>query len=203
MDDRDAIITVYFNLGLSNREILCCLASYNGIVISNRTLKRITKKVGLYRRKLHTDIIDVALFINNIIRGHGNTDGYRWMHLKCIQSGLVVSQTNVRLLMGIIDPEGVSLRRRHRLRRRRYQNPGPNYVWHVDGYDKLAPYGIYIHGCVDGFSRYLIWLKANYTNKNPNVVAGYYLDAIRDNKRCPSVLRTNWWRNTVSSNRKD
>ena len=27
---------------------------------------------------------------------------------------------------------------------------GPNFTWHVDGYDKLTPYGITIHGCIDG-----------------------------------------------------
>lgn len=28
---------------------------------------------------------------------------------------------------------------------------GPNYVWHLDGYDKLKPYGFAIHACIDGF----------------------------------------------------
>jgi hypothetical protein len=37
-------------------------------------------------------------------------------------------------------------------------NPGPNFAWHADGYDKLKPYGFPIHGCIDGFSRRLIWL---------------------------------------------
>ncbi len=27
---------------------------------------------------------------------------------------------------------------------------GPNHVWHIDGYDKLKPFGFPIHGCVDG-----------------------------------------------------
>ena len=25
-----------------------------------------------------------------------------------------------------------------------------NYCWHLDGYDKLSPFHIYIHGCIDG-----------------------------------------------------
>ena len=28
---------------------------------------------------------------------------------------------------------------------------GPNFVWHLDGYDKLKPYGFAIHGCIDGY----------------------------------------------------
>ena len=27
---------------------------------------------------------------------------------------------------------------------------GSNYVWHLDGYDKLSPFGLCIHGCIDG-----------------------------------------------------
>ena len=26
----------------------------------------------------------------------------------------------------------------------------PNFVWHLDGYDKLKPYGFAIHACIDG-----------------------------------------------------
>jgi hypothetical protein len=38
---------------------------------------------------------------------------------------------------------------RKRLKRRIYCCP--NYLWHFDAYDKLKPYGICIHGCIDGF----------------------------------------------------
>ena len=55
--------------------------------------------------------------------------------------------------MKTIDPEGVSLRKAHRLKRRKYRAKGPNYVWHVNGYDKLKPYGFCIHGSIDGYSR--------------------------------------------------
>ncbi len=27
---------------------------------------------------------------------------------------------------------------------------GPKFCWHLDGYDKLSPFGFYIHGCIDG-----------------------------------------------------
>ena len=52
-----------------------------------------------------------------------------------------------------LDPKGTALKRAHRLRKRSYMNPGPNFARDVDGYDKLKPYGFTIHGCVDGFSR--------------------------------------------------
>ena len=70
------------------------------------------------------------------------------------------------MLMKILNPVGAESRRRHRLKRRIYQNKvfspflismmiitidqGPNFVWHLDGYDKLKPYGFSIHGYIDG-----------------------------------------------------
>jgi hypothetical protein len=50
------------------------------------------------------------------------------------------------------------MRKQHKLKRRVYQNPGPNAVWHADGYDKLKPYDFAIHGCIDGWSRKVLWL---------------------------------------------
>ena len=75
--------------------------------------------------------------------------GYKLMHLKCIQAGLVVTQTTIRHLLLILDPRGVQLRKRNRLRRLLYINPRPNFLWHVDSYDKLKPYGICINCAVD------------------------------------------------------
>ena len=59
-------------------------------------------------------------------------------------------------VLWFVDSEGVEQRSRHRLKRRLYSVPGPNYLWHLDGYDKLKRYGFAIHACVDGFSRFVI-----------------------------------------------
>lgn len=58
-----------------------------------------------------------------------------------------------------LDPEGIQLRKAHRLKRRSYVNQGPNDSWHMDGYDKLKPFGFAIHGAIDGFSRKIYGLK--------------------------------------------
>ena len=59
-----------------------------------------------------------------------------------------VPMENVRLVLGRIDPEGVSVRRQHRLIRRTYWSRGPSHQWHVEGYDKLSPYGFCISGYI-------------------------------------------------------
>lgn len=111
------------------------------------------------------------------------------MHLQCIQSGYTVTQETVRLLLQIIDPHGVQLRRRGRLRQRIYSNPGPDFMWHIDSNDKLKPYGICINGYIDGFSRHIIWLEAYSTNSDPAVIASYFMSAVESRKGCPKRIR--------------
>ena len=146
----------------------------------------------LYRRKYTTNVLDVALFILEKLQGSGQLNGYRWMHSRCIANGFVVSRETVRHLLSILDPEGVETRRRRRLRRRLYRGVGPNFTWHMDCYDKLKPYGICISGCIDGFSRKIIWLQAYHTSSDPGVIAGYFIECVVDEGGCPRRVRADY-----------
>ena len=83
-----------------------------------------------------------------------------------IHRGFVVSQDTIRRIIKLVDPQGVEFRWRRRLRRRQYTSAGPNALWHMDSYDKLKPYGIAINGCIDGYSRYILWMEAYTTNND-------------------------------------
>lgn len=85
-----------------------------------------------------------------------------------------------------MDPDGVTLRQRRRLRRRQYYNKGPNFHWHTDCYNKLKPFGICITGCIDGFSRYIIWLKAG---RKPIKYMHHFMQAVTTRGGCPQTLR--------------
>lgn len=67
---------------------------------------------------------------------------------------------------------------------------GPNFVWHIDGNDKIKPYGFGISGCIDGFSRRLLWLNVYVSNKDPSLIAGYFLDALEELSGCPKLVRS-------------
>ncbi|CAH3106858.1 unnamed protein product, partial [Pocillopora meandrina] len=67
--------------------------------------------------------------------------------------GLATTREVVRHVLRAFDPERVEHRSQHRLRRRIYRCKGPNYLWHIDGYDKLKLFGFCIHGAVDGLRR--------------------------------------------------
>ena len=154
------------------------LVELDHIVISKRTLKRVLSSAQLFRRKQYSDLLEVALFIEGKMETSDKLHGYKLMHLKCIQSGYTVTQETVRLLLQIIDPLGVQLRSRGKLRRRIYTNPGPDFMWHIDSYDKLKPYDNCVNGCIDGYSRYIIWLEAFKTNSDPAVIGSYFMSAV-------------------------
>lgn len=177
--ERKNLIEMYYTLQLTFDEIKFILAKRHKVIISTRQLKRITASLGLYRRKSQSNKFDVAVFISKELKESGQLHGYRWMHTKCLERGLDIDKESVRLILKCLDPHGVKCRNARKLTRRTYMNNGPNYMWHMDGYDKLKNYGICIDGCIDGFSRNIMWLEAYTTNKDPHVIAGYFIDTVR------------------------
>ena len=57
------------------------------------------------------------------------------------------------------------------------------------GHDQLKPLGFSVHDCLDGFSRKLIWLRAGWSNRNPDVIAHYYSDAISELGGAPNIMK--------------
>lgn len=110
---------------------------------------------------------------------------------KIIQShGIPVRRSSVMEILRELDPEGVMSRKKKRLRRRLYSVPGPDYLWHIDGHDKLKPFGFSIHGCIDGFSRRLIWLEVGPTNKQPEVITNYFIQSVKQLGHLPTRIRS-------------
>ena len=76
------------------------------------------KEVAALPKEIHKQPRQCERFIRDQLSKSGEMHGYRWMHMKCIQHGIVVSQDTVRLLLQLLDPIGVDQRKRRRLRRR-------------------------------------------------------------------------------------
>ena len=92
-----------------------------------------------------------------------------------------------------VDSQGVAYRKKNVALnvRRTYVSRGPNFYWYMDGYDKLKPFVFCIQGCMDGFSRRIIWLEVQRWNKNPSVVTKYFfLDSIKSVRECPARVYT-------------
>ncbi|KAH3731109.1 hypothetical protein DPMN_057114 [Dreissena polymorpha] len=120
----------------------------------------------------------------------GGCIGYRTMWKRLTKDhGLSVKRTEIMQIMKHLSPHATEERKAHRLQRRIYTVKGPNYLSHVDGYDKLMPFGICIHGCIDGYSRRIMWLKVSSSNNNQAIIEKYYLDHLKHFKLAPRILR--------------
>jgi hypothetical protein len=187
---QNELIKDYFKIGLSGPEIIVFLKNVHGIFLSLRQLKRILRALGCRRRKDRSDFQEVVEAVEKELSGSGSIIGYRAMHRRLISEyGLVVRREDVRRIIQILDPDGVEMRSRHRLRRRLYMAKGPNYLWHVDGYDKLKPFGFCIHGCIDGYSRRILWLEVAYSNNDPRIVGRYFLDYVKEIEGTARIIR--------------
>jgi hypothetical protein len=103
---------------------------------------------------------------------------------------LHVGKELLRCYLHCQDPSAVYSPLRRRLQRRTYVSNAPNECWHLDGYYILKKYGLAVHGCVDGYSRRIIWLRCSASNNNPYVIGSFYLDAVEKLMLCPNKLRS-------------
>jgi len=123
-------------------------------------LTRILRSRGLRRRNVHSSIERVVDAVEQELKWSGSTIGYRQMHQRLLRDhGLVIDRETVRRVIKGLDPEGVEMQTKRRFRRKGYAAPGPNFIWHLDGYDKSKLYEFCIHGAIDGYSRRIMGLQ--------------------------------------------
>lgn len=188
--EEGSIISYYFSRGYTYEVITEFLAKFHGITMCVRTLKNRLRQLQLRRRMPSFDMDVVREQIRNELSGPGCQGGYRSMWHTLRLRNIQVPRHIVAELMREMDPEGCEQRKSKSLKRRSYFSSGPNYTWHVDGYDKLKPYGFPIHGCIDGWSRKIMWLKVTKSNNHPDIIANFYLNCVAELGGCPVKLRT-------------
>ncbi|KAL2093147.1 hypothetical protein ACEWY4_010459 [Coilia grayii] len=101
-------------------------------------------------------------------------------------------RNDVANFMRDVDASGVASRYpgQKKIHRRNYHSHGPNDTWHIDGNDKLKFFGMWIHLCIDGFSRRLLWLKVGTSNRKQKFVARYFYDTVVKEGGCPKMIRS-------------
>ena len=185
-------VTKYFRKGFTYTEIINLLERQHDVKISMRTLKKKLKSFGLKRKNHSITHLSRAIdIVTQQVSTLGSSVGYRtiWHNLSH-DFGINVPRDLIMLTMRELDPIGASTRKVRSLKRRIYHSDGPNYLWHSDGYDKLKHFGFPIHGCIDGFSRKILWLRVLTSNNNPHVIESLYLDTVEDLGMYPRCVRT-------------
>ncbi|XP_062420513.1 uncharacterized protein LOC134132730 [Pungitius pungitius] len=153
------------SLGMNWQSIATCLG------VSCRTLYRHRQLLGVQPLTYATLSNDnLNRVIVEILQSTTNA-GERYVQGSLRSRGLRIQRWRVRRSLQEIDPIGRSLRRRHAIRRRIYSVPTPNELWHIDGNHKLVRWRMVFHGCVDGFSRAIIYLACLDNNRASSVLS--------------------------------
>ena len=90
-----------------------------------------------------------------------------------------------------VDPVNTALRWGIVVSRRKYSVPWPNSLWHLDGHHSLIRWGLVIHGCIDGFSRRIVFLRWSDNNLSQTVLE-LFLKAIEKDGFWPSRIRVDY-----------
>jgi len=111
-------------------------------------------------------------------------------HIKSL--GYRVQRRRIRKSLVRIDPENAALRWGIIIKRRKYSVPWPNSLWHLDGHHSLIRWGLVIHGCIDGYSRRIMFLSCSSNNLSDTVLT-HFLKAINDDGGMwPSRIRVDY-----------
>ena len=180
----------YFRLGFNYTEILSFLALYHGVHLSLRHLKKILVSQGLCRKKIQSRVERAVDAIDQELQSRGSCIWYWQMHQRLLKDHrlLIDRETDQHLVKGV-DPEGVELRSRKQLKRRKYVAAGPNFTWHLDGYDKLKLFGFCIHGAINWYSQHIWWLEVGPSNNDTMITVQYFIDCAPQFGGCPLIVR--------------
>lgn len=185
------LIQHYYMIGFTATQVIALLLARHGITRSLSQVRRIIRRLRVRRRDVRSTANDVISAIRDELRVSGQNLGYRsmWTRLRT-RYNIYATQNDIRQLLTVLDDAGVQRRSMRRLHRRQYVSVGPNHVIHVDGYDKLKPYGFAVHAAIDGFSRKVLWLRVGHSNNDPRFIARFYLDFIRKINGVPRIVRS-------------
>ena len=149
--------------------------------VSRWTINRRVKEYGMEGLSKFSDMTDAELdhVIEDYISRHGSTTGQSYIigHLRSL--GLRLQRDRVRASLTRVDPENTALRWACVITRRVYSVPWPNSLWHIDGHHSLIRWGYVVHGCIDGFSRMIIYLNCA-TNNYSVTVLNLFLEGTRE-----------------------
>lgn len=150
--------------------------------VSRWTTHRPVGEYSLQDMKGFDDLPDEGVdWINWIIQDYinkrGNVSGCNVIASNLKSIGLWIQSQRVRERLAKLDPENNALRWGATIQHRKYQVPSLNSLWHLDGHHSLIRWKPVIHGCIDGFSRRIIFLLCCPNNRYKTVL-GLFLNAV-------------------------
>lgn len=151
--------------------------------VSESTTKRWCMAAGVLKRK-RPQIDDTTLseLLRTIKAGIGKNWGWRLVMGYLSSCGYDVTCARLKAAM----PKRLVRVGHSTTRVKQYKVKGPNALWHVDGNHKLKEWGFYIHGCIDGGTSFVHYLRLS--DRNTSAVALQpYVEACEKYQGCSRV----------------
>jgi hypothetical protein len=145
-----------------------------------------------------TSVEAVSAVVSQELNGPGKLLGYRALNQKLrTVHNVKVPRHLVHHVLAELDPDGLearSLQKKAKKPKVAFISNGPLWVVSLDGHDKLCGYQnstfpICIYGCLDTFSRKILFLFVCYSNSDPRIVGKKYLEYLYQEKMMPLYLR--------------
>lgn len=92
--------------------------------------------------------------------------------------GFFLPRHRVKNFIGDHDPVSVLLHWTQATVQRKYNVPGPNALWHIDGLHKLIRWGFVVHGSIDGYLGMITFLKCSIDD-NAATILDNFIEATR------------------------
>jgi len=142
-------------------------------------LKNICQRLGI--RLVEPKVVDedvLTRFIEYWRNDNNNKHaGVTSLAGACDANNIAYTHRALERLLKAANPVASRMRHMQKIKRRVYSVVAANVLWHYDGNHKLHRWGLVIHGCIDGFSRRIMWLKISADNY-ASTVAGAFVGAL-------------------------
>lgn len=125
----------------------------SSLPVHKNTIKNYMRKYKITRQPFST-ISNSSLdaIVKDYKHEHPNT-GIRYIRGHLFQKGLRIQRQRIVASLSRVDDVAKVILHNTTIKRREYKSARPNALWHIDGHHKLGPWGIVIHGFIDGYDR--------------------------------------------------
>ena len=107
---------------------------------------------------------DLDVIVKDFLDGQGQR-GDQIMNGHLTSLGIAATRQRVRDSVKRVDAAGRQGRKKQKKKRVEYNVFSPHKLWHMDGWHKLnKKAGIVVHGCIDGATRKVIYVRATDNN---------------------------------------
>lgn len=112
---------------------------------------------------------ELDVLVAKVLEGRKN-EGQMELWARLQGMGYDITRQRVRNCIDRVQHEEKEERKKKKRKRKVYESAGPHHCWHIDGWHKLIRYNMVVHGCIDGYSRTLIYLTIMDNNRSKSTM---------------------------------